>query len=1245
MSPRPRIFPRLWTAGLALGVLALLVVPGAVQDASSGVAWSGPAVPHALGLASIGKGVPSVSGQPLAWSRGPSLAQLGEGGGMAATAGGSFAVYFGGLGSTLSNSTEVFNETTDTWTGPITTQGFPPSPRTHFAFAADAALGEDVLFGGETNLTQQYTDNQTWIFYPANASWRHVAAIVAPAPRQDPAFAIDPTLGLGLLYGGWNQTYGGTGSLTYGDTWTLELTTNTWVYQPNGLSHPPNLHGASLLWDPAIHRFELFGGCDPCSNALWRFDPYNLTWSSVVTSGGPAGRGDAVWAYDPAQQLDVLYGGYSATYGVMSNTWTFDPVGGTGWSPDTNAPTPPGRYAASAAWLNVPTNETLLVAGGNGGSGPLTDLWRLAPTSTVDVRLLDATTGLPIDAGTVTIDSTSLSTTNLLGYGNQTQVPPGGTQVMGTKVGYHPGNASLWVEPGVTPALVVLDLVPNPHANLTVRVTSPTLVPLSGVDVNVTLGGSLWRNPPLTTNSLGYAYYTGLPSGPWLVVTAWELGYHANQTVVTLQPDQNLSLNFTLFSLPRLVLRTWGDEAPTAAGAYPFPAAEVWFNGSLSTSSGAGGWANTTFNRSGPLATMATSAYCRNGYDNVTLPYSGTTWANDTLAPWGPTGVHVHVISNATKGPLPGTDVNDTYSNGISKAQFLTDLEGYSNTSLVRAGPNTVVLWAPGYYPQSYRLWWMPGTTYFLNISLLPLPSLFLHVHGRNLHNQTVSLGGVAVYRNGAYGGLTSSTGWLNFTPAQAGLVTLFALRVDYRPGWLNLTVNTTGTQWANLTLLHLPWAILAVQVLDRDNSDPLSGALVVASMPDGNANTTFANAHGYANMTSVVGKAAATARFSGFYPSNGSATLLQYRSVPLKLSLVPYPVVRVRVLGYDQSPGFYPLPGAMVTFNGSFSGFTGRGGWLNVTSYPGGLETVGASAPLYFSAVQVLHLNYTGVLNATFFLKERVLGAFRVHVSDQFTGLAVPSASVNVTNVDPIPTTPGGTGVTLHSGWANFTGMGYGNYTIGAFHSGYRVPTLVTVHNLHWGQVHWQNLTLVPFPYSSLYTFVVDKNTSKPIDHAELLVGFSYAGYTNAAGNASLLPPSVDIPGGNYEVVASAVGYYDWASSSLIAFPIGGHVTLPTIYLTPAPKKNCTSTSQPGCNPTNNGTYTKGNFSLLPFSAGPWWPFLLLPPLFLVGALVYFVGTRKREEGRRPPGVVVVHATPNLGGPVGPQEGFPPGP
>ena len=1228
LSGAPR-FPFLpGSAPLALLIVGLLLPVGPASALPYGRDAAGAAgePPLPTAAASFSQEVGEAGSAPrataqglLAWSPATSWYQIGEGAGMAsvpAYGGSSSAVLFGGTTSGLVNTTSLYNESSNAWTA-IHVAG--PSPRTHFAFAGDPLLDLAVLFGGVTNATSLGTDNQTWEFRMGNDTWHELPSSTAPAPRADSAFALAPYVGTALLFGGWNQSYGG-GEIIYSDTWTLDLASGSWTHVTLGGAgtHPPSLHGASLLWDPVIHRFELFGGCDPCSNALWRYDPWNQTWTSVVTSATqPAARGNGVWAFDPAQGLDVLFGG-DGTSGALADAWTFDPTTQS-WTAVAASPTPSARYASAATWLTTPLNQTLLVAGGNTGFGPLNDLWRFAPTSEVDVRLLDAVTHAPLDLGTVTLDSVFQTSTDANGYGNTTQVAPGSTIIMGTKVGYHPTNASLWLRPGLTPPLVIMNLTPNPHANLTVQVDGASGAPLSGVYANVTVGGVPWRAPPLQTNSLGFAYYTGLPANVTFLLTTWRQGYHENRSVLSLLPDQNLTVSITLWTLPHLVFRALGADISLPGAAYPFPGAMLLLNGSAYGLTGASGFANLTFNRSGPLATEATFANCANGYDNISMPYSGTAQANPTLVPEEASGIDARVLDNTTGSPIAFADVNDSYSNGLQFASFLTGSLGYSNSSLLRSGPNHLQFWAPGYYEKDLVVFLDPGLTFHLNVSLVPLPVLRLHVSELDVHNRTVAVPGASVYWNGLLSGTTGQGGWLNFTPARAGSVRLTVTLRDYRSGYENLTLNQSGTRWVNLTLVHAPWAVLEVQTLDRDNDQPIVSASITALMPDLTSNLTTSGANGFGNMTTIAGTATGTAVALNYYSATGTVYLTAYRPTELRLFLVPYPVVHLHVLGHNATSTPAPLAGATVTFNGTFVGFTGPTGWLNVSSYPGGAESVVVSDPLYFPGLQLAHLPYTGSLNLTFDLSQRPLSSVDVRVYDSFTGLVAPLASVNLTNTDPLPTTQGSIELTLRSGWANFTNLGYGNYTITAYHSGYSTSPLPTqyLHPLGWGAFRIVTLYLNPLPYCYAFFEVRDRNTSAPISGAEVLIDFAYAGYTNAQGTVSF--PLPELPGGDYEVVASAQGYYDWQSPFPYVFPSGRHFAL-NITLLPAPKVNCTSPSMPGCHQTNSGQYTRGNFSILPFASGPWWPFLVLPPIFLLGALAYFLLTRRRNGSSAPP-------------------------
>ena len=222
----------------------------------------------------------------LTWTEVSSQAPANSTGAGLAADGRAEAIRFGGVtAGELTNQTLEYDESTDQWS--FLTEAHAPSPRAGLALAADGATGTAVLFGGTTNQATGASVNDTWVFDFASGSWTNLSKLSAPAPREQAAFAIDPSLGLGLLFGGWDPDFQGTGEVTYSDTWELNLTTDNWtrVVIAAG-SGPPAVHGAMMDWDPSAGEFDLFGGCYPCSNDLWQFDPVSGTWTEAAAAGG-----------------------------------------------------------------------------------------------------------------------------------------------------------------------------------------------------------------------------------------------------------------------------------------------------------------------------------------------------------------------------------------------------------------------------------------------------------------------------------------------------------------------------------------------------------------------------------------------------------------------------------------------------------------------------------------------------------------------------------------------------------------------------------------------------------------------------------------------------------------------------------------------------------------------------------------------------------------------------------------------
>lgn len=1226
-SSPPRVTKR-WAARLGPFFLLALLVANPVGNATASPVA---ATPHGgAALPAVSQGPATTLYRNLSWRGAAPWDDLGVGSGVASVEDTGSAILFGGLADpTGGPAPALVNTTARYWIANNSWQplapAHAPSPRQDFGFGEDNVLSEEVLFGGQVNATTLVPSNQTWLYFPDNNSWEEAYTPHAPAARQDAAFAVAPHLGKAVLFGGWNQSAG----QIYGDTWYYNLTANNWT-EVSASGGPGRLTGASLAWDNALHRFDLFGGCEVlCQNAFWEFDPYNLTWTEVPTTNTPSSRELAAFAYEPAERVDVLYGG-EGSEGPLGDTWEYEPFAHT-WLLQSTSLAPPDRDDAASGWVPADHNESLFLGGGSSGSGaPLTDAWLLSPTGNVPVQVVSSTTGLPIDSATVTADGSFAAVTSLQGFGNATGVAPGSVVVAASAAGYGSASQSLWLYPAENASLVILRLVPAPQGKLDVRVfEAPGMtVPLAGADVNVTIGGVALRTPPLTTNSRGYANYTNVPSGVTADLSAWEQDYHATSSSILVPLSGVAYWNTSLTSLPVLTLHTVGTNALPASDMYDFPNVLVWFNDSPTLLSGAGGWLNATFARGGPLTVSGTYPGYGAGWANQSLGYTGHLWGNLTLLALYPTEIYVNVTSAATGQELSGVDVNDSFSNGQGYFQGVTDAKGIVNDSRIRTGPNFLEVWAAGYYAQLAYQFLVPNRTLWLNISLVPLPSLVLRVWGLELNGDLDPLAGTLVLYGGIVGGTTNSRGYLNFTPARAGYVELEGEHPLYKPGFENLTVNTTGTTWTNLTLDHLPWAVLEVQVRDQDDQLGIVGAQVNATLPGG-YNSSISGPHGFVNFTDVVGPGWAGAQALGFYPAVKGTALVADTTTLLVLELVPYTVIHVHVEGENQTAGPFPVGGAAVTFNRTLVGFTDAHGYFNDSQRKGPV-TIFVNDSLYFPQQRSAQVNVTGELNESFLLVQRKFATIDVRLIDLTTGYGIGFGYANLTNLDQVPTTGGGVRLSELSGWANFTAdLGFGNYSLTGFQDGYRLSTPITILDLNWGEFLTETIYLVPNPYIRLFVTVVNANTSAPISGAEVQVGpyegFAYVAFSNSVGNTSFPQPYV--PGGSYLLEVSATGFWTYESTSATPYD-SGRTYATTVPLRPAPPKKCT-TGEPGCQPNENGTTTKGSLSLLPFGSGPWWPFLLLPPLFLMGALVVFMASRKPRQRPGQARVVVVPPRP----------------
>jgi len=705
------------------------------------------------------------------------------------------AIEFGGIaGNRLVNTTLVYNETTNGWTNRSGT--IAPGPRADVAFAFDPAANFGALFGGLTNLTSLASSNDTWKV-SASGAWTREVAGSGPAARQASAFAIDPSLGIGLLYGGWNQSFSPTSAVLYSDLWELNLTNWRWTQISVSGPRPPPLEGATMTWDPNIARFLMFGGCYPCTANVWEFDPVGGTWLSLPAAPtAPTGRGAATWAYDPTFGGELLFGGTGGSV-AFNDTYLFYPTNTT-WVPQTLLPRPAARYGAASGFLDVPGNETLLVAGGLTGGAALADLWRLSATSALSIQTVNASApSSPLTGVRLNLSGRLAGSTDGGGFLNLSQVNVVNQVLTATDDPYFvPANRTLWLAPGQSETLTS-ELVPEPLGNVTVFVNDSAGSQLFGVYANLTVD-SVRINPlPLVTVEFENATFHGVPPGRANVSTnlpSWRPAY----VLTVLAPGASATVNTTLFPDPLLTVfvlgRLPGDQRVSLDRAV------VSINGVELGMTDLSGELDARTTAFGLTLVEATASGFVVGGEYVEVPFTGpveTTIVINSL-PFG--GLGVSVVSNTTHGSISGATVsansNFPLAWGPYGAVNLTNNFGFAELALPQ-GSYFIVAAATGYFssnPTPYDI--LAGVNASIVILLDPIPPASVHFVVRdNATHQPIA--NASVLELGTPPPVrTDARGLGNFTDLLPGTYTF----VITATGYLANSTDLTLVSYENLT-------------------------------------------------------------------------------------------------------------------------------------------------------------------------------------------------------------------------------------------------------------------------------------------------------------------------------------------------------------------------------------------------------------------------------------------------------------
>ena len=186
------------------------------------------------------------------------------------------------------------------------------SARDIHAMAYAQACNRVVMFGGRTvgGFPPANVTDQTWEWNGNTMTWTQFFPATRPAARGQHAMAYDAARNEIVLFGGFNQNFGG-----LNDTWVYSCATHTWTQRFPATS-PSIRHGHAMAYDPNKQLVVMYGGGSGLDDT-WTWDGTN--WAQVAGANQPGLRTEHAMAFDGTRV--ILFGG-SKNPGLADNdTW------------------------------------------------------------------------------------------------------------------------------------------------------------------------------------------------------------------------------------------------------------------------------------------------------------------------------------------------------------------------------------------------------------------------------------------------------------------------------------------------------------------------------------------------------------------------------------------------------------------------------------------------------------------------------------------------------------------------------------------------------------------------------------------------------------------------------------------------------------------------------------------------------------------------------------------------------------
>lgn len=209
-----------------------------------------------------------------------------------------------------------------------------------------------------------------------------------PVARHSHSAVFDPDTSQMIIFGGVQTST----AAELNDLWLVSTADDRHLKATSIAATPgPSARfGHVATYDSNSNRMTIFGGGSgsplSCDNDVWVLDNANgqggtPTWLGVSPSGTPPPRIRHNGVYDANTNSLIVFGGNDCGTGYFNDVWVLSHANGQGgasvWtqlSPSGSAPAP--RESSSAIY--DPSNNVMIVYGGDAGSTPFGDVWMLS---------------------------------------------------------------------------------------------------------------------------------------------------------------------------------------------------------------------------------------------------------------------------------------------------------------------------------------------------------------------------------------------------------------------------------------------------------------------------------------------------------------------------------------------------------------------------------------------------------------------------------------------------------------------------------------------------------------------------------------------------------------------------------------------------------------------------------------------------------------------------------------------------